>query len=191
MISLDLRSAACMALWAWLLIDLSFVFSKYSRRAKSADRGSLWWLIVVLWVGIAAAIYLASARIGDLSDAVREPVQIFGFAVMALGIGIRFLAIHQLGKLHMPVVAIQADHPLMDKGLYSKVRHPSYLGAIVALLGFGLALGDWLSAVVVLAAALVSYGYRIHVEEKALVAGLGERYVDYRRRTQRLIPWVY
>lgn len=188
--SMDLRNAACLALWAWLLFDLLWIFSKYSRRAKSADRGSLAWLVVVLWAGIALAFYFAYRGIGNL-HASAVPVQLFGFAVMALGIGVRFLAIHQLGRLHMPVVAIQADHPLMDRGLYSRVRHPSYLGAIVALSGFGLALGNWLSALAVLLAALLSYGYRIHVEEIALVEGLGDRYVDYRRRTKRLIPGVY
>ena len=190
MTSLDLRSAACFALTAWLLLDALLVFTKYSRRAKSADRGSLWWLVFVLWIGIAVAITRAYGRIGSLGAAA-VPVQLFGFAVMALGIGTRFLAIHQLGRLHMPVVAIQADHPLMDRGLYSRVRHPSYLGAILALSGFGLALGNWVSALVVLVAALVSYGYRIHVEEAALVKGLGDRYVEYRRRTKRLIPGVY
>ncbi|MGE5625394.1 MAG: methyltransferase family protein [Bacillota bacterium] len=188
--SLDLRNVACFSLWAWLLLDLLWVFSRYSRRAKSADRGSLGWLMLVLWVGIAVAIFRSYGPIGSFGAAA-VPLQLFGFAVMALGIGIRFLAIRQLGRLHMPVVAIEADHPLMDKGLYSWVRHPSYLGAIVALFGFGFALGNWLSALVVLAAALVSYGYRIHVEEIALVKGLGDRYVDYQRRTQRLIPWVY
>jgi protein-S-isoprenylcysteine O-methyltransferase len=187
---LELRNAACLALWAWLLFDLLWIFSKYSRRAKSADRGSLWWLVFFLWIGSALAIYMSYRGVGSLGAAA-VPVQLFGFAVMALGIGIRFLAIHQLGRLHMPVVAIQADHPLMDRGLYSRVRHPSYLGAIVAFTGFGLALGSWVSALVVLVAALVSYGYRIHVEELALVKGLGDRYVEYRRRTKRLIPGVY
>ena len=190
MASLDLRNTALYVLWAWLLLDMLWVFSKYSRRAKSADRGSLWWLIVVLWIGIALAISLAYSGIGSVGAAA-VPVQLFGFALMALGIAVRFLAIHQLGRLHMPVVAIQADHPLMDRGLYSRVRHPSYLGAIIALSGFGLALGNGLSALVVLVAALVSYGYRIHIEEIALVKGLGDRYVDYRRRTHRLSPWVY
>lgn len=190
MTSTDLRNVAYFALWAWLLVDGLLVFTKYSGRAKSADRGSLWWLMFFLWIGIALAIDQAYGGIVRLG-AVAVPVQLAGFAVMAFGVGTRFLAIHQLGKLHMPVVAIQADHPLMDQGLYSQVRHPSYLGAIVALTGFGLALGNWVSALMVLVAALISYGYRIHVEEMALMKGLGDRYVDYRRRTKRLIPWIY
>ncbi|HEX7964210.1 MAG TPA: isoprenylcysteine carboxylmethyltransferase family protein [Gammaproteobacteria bacterium] len=187
MTSLQLRDAACLALWTWLLVDLLWIFTKYSRRAKSADRGSLWGLFAVLWIGIAAAMIQSYRAVGALG----VPMQLFGFAVMAFGIGFRFLAIHQLGRLHMPVVAIQVDHPLMDRGLYSRVRHPSYLGAILALTGFGFALGNGISALMVVAAALISYGYRMHVEEIALVEGLGERYADYQRRTKRLIPWIY
>ncbi|HEY1773715.1 MAG TPA: isoprenylcysteine carboxylmethyltransferase family protein [Gammaproteobacteria bacterium] len=191
MLSVNLRNAAYFTLVAWLLLDGLLVFTKYSRGAKSADRGSLWWVISVLWLGIALAMYRAyTPGLGSLGAAT-VPVQLFGFAVMALGIGIRFIAVRQLGKLHMPVVAIQADHPLMDRGLYAKVRHPSYLGATLALFGFGLGLGNGVSALVALVAALVSYGYRIHVEEIALVKGLGDRYIDYRLRTRRLIPWIY
>src|SRR5579859_1414203 len=129
MTSLDLRNAACFALLAWLVLDSFVVLTKYSRRAKSADRGSLGWLVFFLWIGIALAISLSYGGRGSLGAAA-VPAQLVGFAVMALGIGIRFLAIRQLGRLHMPVVAIQVDHPLMDRGLYSRVRHPSYLGAI-------------------------------------------------------------
>jgi protein-S-isoprenylcysteine O-methyltransferase Ste14 len=36
----------------------------------------------------------------------------------------------------------------------------------------------------------IGYAYRIHVEEAALIAALGERYKNYMRRTQRLVPFV-
>jgi protein-S-isoprenylcysteine O-methyltransferase Ste14 len=35
------------------------------------------------------------------------------------------------------------------------------------------------------------FSYRIRVEELALERGLGEAYASYRRRTKRLIPFVY
>jgi protein-S-isoprenylcysteine O-methyltransferase Ste14 len=35
------------------------------------------------------------------------------------------------------------------------------------------------------------YIYRISVEEGMLVAALGDDYVEYQRRTYRLIPLVY
>gem|GEM_PF-3673859 len=33
--------------------------------------------------------------------------------------------------------------------------------------------------------------YRIHVEERVLVAEFGQEYLDYARNTKRLIPKVY
>ena len=185
-----LRTVACALLALWLCLDLLTVFTKMNRKAKSADRGSLWIIVVVLWVSNAIGVNLAFGGVGEFGSATPY-VQVAGFGIMFCGIGVRSIAIAQLGRLHMPVVAIQADHPLMDKGLYGLVRHPSYLGATLVFLGFGLALGSWPATLVVLAGALVSYGYRIHVEEQALMRGLGERYREYARRTKRFIPWVY
>jgi protein-S-isoprenylcysteine O-methyltransferase len=91
----------------------------------------------------------------------------------------------------MPVVAIQSGHRLVDTGVYRHVRHPSYLGACIAYLGFGLGLGSYLSAAAVLGMVLIGYAYRIHVEEKALLESLGDEYAAYRRRTSRLIPGIY
>jgi protein-S-isoprenylcysteine O-methyltransferase len=185
-----LRSDAYALLIAWLCIDLLWVASRHTQGAKTADRGSLFFIVLAFWGSIFLAMTLAYRRVGEFGAATVY-VQLAGFAFMVCGMAIRGLAIHQLGRLHMPVVAIQADHPLMDKGLYGVVRHPSYLGATLAFLGFGLALGSWPAALVTLAGAVFGYGYRIHVEEQALVKGLGERYVQYMGRTKRFIPWLY
>ena len=56
--------------------------------------------------------------------------------------------------------------------------------------GCGLALGNWMSALVLFAASGAGYLYRVHVEEKALVAGLGDEYLIYMRRTKRFVPHV-
>lgn len=187
---LFLRNAACMLVALWLFLDLLVVFTKFDRKAKSADRGSLWIIMLVFWASMAIGVNLAYNGVGEFG-ASSPYVQLAGFAVMLGGIAVRGVAIAQLGRLHMPVVAIQGEHPLMDKGLYGLVRHPSYFGATLGFLGFGLALGSWPAALVIVAGALLGYGNRIRVEEQALVQGLGERYRDYARRTKRFIPWVY
>lgn len=187
---LFLRNSACVLMMLWLFLDFLAVFTKLNRNAKSADRGSLWMLQLEFVVSLGTGVTLAYGGVGEYGAATMY-VQVAGFVVMLSGIVIRSVAIAQLGRLHMPVVAIQADHPLMDKGLYSLVRHPSYFGAILGFLGFGLALGSWLAALLIFAGALLGYGYRIHVEEQALIEGLGERYRDYARRTKRFIPRIY
>jgi len=57
--------------------------------------------------------------------------------------------------------------------------------------GLGLALTNWQSLLVLVLASTIVYSYRVWVEERALVATLGERYVAYVRRTKRFVPFVF
>jgi protein-S-isoprenylcysteine O-methyltransferase Ste14 len=52
-------------------------------------------------------------------------------------------------------------------------------------------MGSWGSAIVLGAASLIVYLYRISVEERALVAGIGEPYRQFMTTRKRLIPFIY
>jgi protein-S-isoprenylcysteine O-methyltransferase len=88
-------------------------------------------------------------------------------------------------------VAIAADHKVVDTGPYRLVRHPSYTGALLALLGLGVCERNWLALALMVIPALSVLLWRIHIEEKALTAALGDAYASYSVRTRRLIPFVY
>jgi protein-S-isoprenylcysteine O-methyltransferase len=184
------RDLALVLLIAWIVVDNFVVLRRGSRTAKGADRASVLLIFLTNGLGIVLSANLAYARVGSFPMSL-VGLQLGGLVLMLAGIAFRSLAIHQLGRYHMPNVATYDDHALVESGLYRRIRHPSYLGAILTFLGYGLALGSWLSACVVLGIILVGYLYRIHVEEKALRATLGARYVEYARRTRRLIPWIY
>src|SRR5207249_1027008 len=107
---------------------------------------------------------------------------------MLAGIAIRATAILTLQRFFTVRVMIQEGHQLVEHGVYSMVRHPSYSGALVSFVGLGLAFGNWLSLIVIAGAALAAFSYRIHVEEQALLAHFGDRYRQYAAHTRRLIP---
>ena len=183
-----IRDIALAAFFVWIVIDGVVVFSRRTGAAENRDRSSLAVLMAGNLLAWVATLWLAFADPGTI----RPPqLQFAGLIVMASGIAIRSIAIAQLGRFHTPNVAVLADHEVMDRGLYRVVRHPSYLGALVAFLGVGLALGNWLGMAVIVLMTVVVYSYRIHEEETALQAALGARYADYCRRTKRLIPGVY
>jgi protein-S-isoprenylcysteine O-methyltransferase Ste14 len=79
---------------------------------------------------------------------------------------------------------------VIEAGPYRYIRHPSYTGALITVIGLGLALGNWASIVAMLACISAGYAYRIHVEEAALVSALGQPYREYMSRTARLVPFV-
>ncbi|MDD2218381.1 MAG: hypothetical protein PHX63_08145 [Eubacteriales bacterium] len=38
---------------------------------------------------------------------------------------------------------------------------------------------------------LVGILYRISIEEKKLIERFGEEYIDYRRQTKAILPWIF
>ncbi len=184
-----LRNFAIAVFVVWLFVDGVVVFRRMSSKAENRDRFSLRVIAVGNMIAWIVAVWLSFTRLGMIVTPVRW--QIAGLLIMALGIAVRSVAIAQLGRYHTPNVAVLADHEVFDRGLYRRIRHPSYLGALIAFFGFGLALANWLSLLVIMALALIAYLYRIHEEEAALLNALGERYANYCRRSKRLIPGVY
>jgi len=57
-------------------------------------------------------------------------------------------------------------------------------------LGAGWRSTNWLSVLTIVIFTVAVYGYRIKVEERELVATLGEPYLAYMRRTKRFVPFV-
>lgn len=184
-----LREIAIAAFFVWILVDGFIVFRRRSGVAENRDRSSMQVLMIGNLLAWITAIWLAFAQPGTLRPTL--PFQIAGLALMATGIFVRSVAIIQLGRFHTPNVAVLADHEVCEHGLYRHVRHPSYLGALIAFLGFGMALGNWASVLILLLLTITAYAYRIREEEAALHAALGERYANYCRRTRRLIPGMY
>jgi protein-S-isoprenylcysteine O-methyltransferase Ste14 len=76
---------------------------------------------------------------------------------------------------------------LVTSGAYRHVRHPVYLGELVAALGVLLpVLMPMTAAAFVLFVAL--QGYRVYLEERVLSDAF-DAYADYQRRVPMLFPW--
>jgi protein-S-isoprenylcysteine O-methyltransferase Ste14 len=83
------------------------------------------------------------------------------------------------------------NHELIETGLYKIIRHPGYLGQLIIFLGTSVCLSNWLSILLMIIPVLSGYLNRINVEEKFMVQQMGQKYLDYRKRTKRLIPGIY
>jgi protein-S-isoprenylcysteine O-methyltransferase len=121
----------------------------------------------------------------------RTSLFFIGICLMLLGIALRWYSVAVLGRYFTFDVAIQSGQVLVEAGPYRYIRHPSYSGALLTLLGFGLALGNWAGLAGTLSCMGFAYAYRIPVEEAALSSALGEAYKQYMRRTWRLVPFLF
>jgi len=113
-----------------------------------------------------------------------------GLAIMVAGSVLRIWPMFVLGRRFSGLVAIQPGHELVSDGPYRYVRHPSYLGMMLAMLGWALLFRS-IVGLLVTALGLVVLARRIQDEETMLASQFGDAYEAYRARTWRLLPWVY
>lgn len=176
----------------WVGLETAASMRKRLRdKSTSRDRGSYAVIIAVLWISIALDFALSALV---RTAAIRwERISLFywGIALMLAGLPFRFYAMATLGKFFTYTVAIQSGQTLIEDGPYRYIRHPSYTGAIIVLIGFGLALGNWAGLLALVGPVAFAYAYRISVEETVLVHALGDPYKRYMTRTRRLIPFVF
>ena len=117
--------------------------------------------------------------------------QVLGWVMVIGGTVLRAWAIRVLGRFFSAHVELQAEHNLVRQGPYRVIRHPSYSGAALFLIGVPLLLQTPVSLVVCLVLLAVAYGYRIPIEEKMLRAHFGSQFDDYASSTKRMIPYIW
>lgn len=115
-----------------------------------------------------------------------------GISLLVLGLGIRVWAIQTLGKFFTATVQVQKDQQVVKNGPYTLVRHPSYLGAFLAISGCAVILEAWYGLGIAVIAMMIAYSSRIKAEEATLIKSFGKQYKDYQKQTtSRLIPFIW
>lgn len=167
------------------------VLLRSGKTAQKTDKGSKPIVIVAanlaVGVGWGVAVAFPAFAIGTHWKFVFDA----GIVVWLSGTGFRFYSMRVLGRFFTYDVAVSTGQRVIEDGPYRWLRHPSYLGSLVAQIGFGMTLTNWLAILPPALCLGVAYAYRIRVEEQALIQGLGTPYQEYVRRTWRLIPFVF
>ncbi len=178
------------ALWVLFEISLTIFVRARPGTDRLQDRGS----VVIVYAGIFAGIGLGALLTGQRWAHINLNFYLLNGLCLVLilgGLALRVWAIFSLGRFFTTNVAVRAGHQVIRQGPYRFMRHPSYTGGLISFFGLGLAFANWLSLAVMFPLVCLGYVYRIRVEEKALIASLGEEYLEYSRHTKRLIPGIY
>ena len=171
-----------------MLVDMS-LSKRYRAGDGTLDHRSCAHLIVSLTSFFVVLLSTWSLDIGLV--AMPLWLQSLGFGLVIGGTVLRYAAISQLGELFTWQVAILDTHELKTDGLYRWMRHPSYTGGLLAIVGAALV---FQSAIALVMAVLIHAPVvmrRVRLEEIALRLHFGAHFEAYAGRTSRLVPFVY
>ena len=167
-----------------LTVELRIFSKQRLAGGFSHDRMSLLFILIGVALSLFSFFLFPYLGIGKLNT----NFIYFGIFVMISGFILRQWSIQILGRLFTPVISVQKNHKLVIKGPYKYVRHPSYSGLLMELLGASLAVFNWLSFILTFCFMLPPLIYRIKAEEKELIKQFGQSYIDYKKKTKMLIP---
>lgn len=183
-------------LWVWLMygwaageILLALLVRARRSQRNIQDQGTQF----ILWGVIFGSIFALEwvYRLVPAAIPGGHWLRLIAVVLMILGLTVRITAILTLGRSFTVNVATHAAQTIQRSGLYSIVRHPSYLGLEICFLAVGLHTRNWACLVFMLVVPTLAVLYRIHIEEKALLGAFGAEYADYSRTTKCLIPGIY
>jgi protein-S-isoprenylcysteine O-methyltransferase Ste14 len=158
--------------------------------AVTADKGSRPFLRIATAIGVVGAILFSR----EVPSAMIRPTAIaawIGLVILWCGIALRFWSFRTLGRYFTFTVQTSSDQPIITDGPYRVIRHPSYAGVLLAVIGLGLYIGNWLSLLILTLAVTCGLVFRIKVEERALLGDVGDAYRTYAATHKRLVPFIW
>lgn len=184
------------------LMEIYISKTKYSSTAlskaptKSKDRGTfifIWFTVICSQV---MAVHCAKAGYASkiISDGFFKYFVWFpsSISLILMSVYLRVQSIEQLGKWFTMTVRTAEDQPLIDTGLYGKVRHPSYAGVLMYFLVSTLLLNNWLSLCTSMIPIFSAFRYRIYVEEQELKTHFRQKYEEYIQKVPyMIIPKIF
>lgn len=167
-------------------VDRSLVASRSDLDPASVRLLALtWWPAGILALVAAAAVPRLSA-----GRRWRRRCAAGGATVTVVGIALRQWAIASLGRFFVGHVAVQPDQTVVSSGPYRWLRHPSYTGQWIEMIGVGLGTGNLLGIATCALLPLVGITARIDAEERELSARLPD-YAAFLRGRRKLIPLIW
>ena len=180
----------------WLVMAWAFspefgVIRRARHTGNTTDARSLQLIMFGMNLAFLAGFFIAWLPVMRIGSAIVVPIFWIGIALMISGSLLRRHCFRMLGESFTGDVRASPDQQVVTRGAYSLLRHPSYTAGILMNAGVGLALGSWASVLLITAITLAVYSYRISVEERALLAAIGEPYREFMSTRKRLIPFLY
>jgi protein-S-isoprenylcysteine O-methyltransferase Ste14 len=171
----------------WITFWIYWIVAAIRDRSGHVDS----WRSVALRFG-AALVVLSVVRTGILKGHTGLvdilPLQVIGVAIFLLGLALAIWARTSLGKNWGMPMTEKLESQLVTSGPYRYVRHPIYLGLILAMFGTAIAVDFYGLVALLLVGGYFVYGAT--VEERSMMQRFPNTYARYKGSTKMLIPFV-
>ncbi|HVT95976.1 MAG TPA: isoprenylcysteine carboxylmethyltransferase family protein [Acidobacteriaceae bacterium] len=175
-------------LLCWIVWAMAFI----RPRREAADRKEVAKSGASVWgIGLVMAAYaLTFTYVRPRGFHKTAPALIAGMILAPPCVVLAWTAASHLGRQWRYAAALREDHELIQTGPYRRLRHPIYASMFGMLLATGLCWTWWPQFAVAVVFFVIGTEIRVRSEERLLESHFGDRYRDYRARTDAWIPFL-
>ncbi|MEW6195716.1 MAG: isoprenylcysteine carboxylmethyltransferase family protein [Bacteroidota bacterium] len=119
-----------------------------------------------------------------------ETLRYVGLGLFIIFSWLQVLAYKSLGNNYAPDIVVLKDHKLVTAGIYKFIRHPQYVSQILSDLGAGLALLNYIVVPLVLLIELPLFIMRAKYEETLLEKYFKEDFLQYKKHSGFILPFI-
>ena len=181
------RALALIAVWGVAGLTLGFARPARGQDVVRAEKDPLAMIALALIPLAIPGVAAWGGRLGVWPLPTPELLGWAGVALSGAGLGVRVAAMRQLGVRFSPLLAVQREHALETTGWYARVRHPGYLGSLLASWGAAITFGSAMALPLALLMTAFQWD-RVRREEKLLESQFGDAWRAYAARTGALLP---
>ena len=145
--------------------------------------------VILQFLALGATFAGAYRGRGDADGATLLVAVVTGSILIALGVAVLFFGFRNLGHSLSVMPKPVDDGTLVVDGIYSYIRHPFYLGLMLVMTGFSVAMDSivGLALCVVLVVILDMKSRREEVWLRERYPG----YAEYAHQVKRFVPFLY
>jgi len=146
-----------------------------------------WIAAIASWIEFFVEFYFLPEGFKSVSSLV-----LFGVLICIVGDVLRKMAMFHAGNsfCHIVQSSKREDHVLVTSGVFSYVRHPSYVGWFLWSLGTQIVLLNPICLILYGVVSWLFFNERIYIEEHSLLRFFGNDYSDYQKKVPSGIPFV-
>ena len=168
----------------WMIIELRITKKDVNMEGKKTSD-----LMTCQLYGMGQALTILSALYFPSAWHKMNASHFVGGSLFCVGVCFRLWAIQTLGQFYSHRVRTLSQHQIVISGPYKFIRHPAYLGMIVANIGISAYFFNWATISVFLLILVPAIILRIAIEEKTLFKIEG--YTKFAQKRKRLIPAIW
>lgn len=151
------------------------------------------WLLLLVGLGMQAvpAVHLSTGLFWFVNRAQSTVLFAIGFVCLAVGLWLFWRSHVDLGRNWSVTLELREDHQLITQGVYARIRHPMYTAIILICSAQAVLISNWIAGPIGLLSFALMCIIRLPREERMMEERFGERYLEYKKRSGRLLPWSF